>query len=446
MKKSRIISILVCAVMVLSLVLAGCGAKSNSADAPATATSTAESNDANAPADDKVTISFWKAPHSESEADFWKPILAKFMEENPNITVEHLVTPWDTWTEKYTAAFAGGTPPDVSYMTEWFPKFADANQLADLSKYVTDDSKKLIGKSNWDYATYKGKLIGMPFLAVDSVVFYNKDIFEKEGLSIPKTWDEFLAALKQCTKDLDGDGKTDQWGTSFYFKPEISIHQMIPFAIGAGQTYLNADEKELGFANADGIKAIKFATDLVIKEKVAPSIDALADPAQIKGLFYNGKMAMFIDQISMGSDIKTNAPDLKFGAFMVPSGPASDAFAAQANYGGLGILSIAENSKNKDAAWKLIDFISKPENASMYLSKVNFLSPIEATNKVMYPDDEIMQVASQATQYMVNYPVNSNWKEIDTTLKTMLEEILRETKTAEQAVMDANQKAKDILK
>ncbi len=395
---------------------------------------------------DAKKITFWKAPHSDQEAVYWKPILEKFMKENPGITVEHLVTPWDTWTEKYTAAFAGGNPPDVSYMTEWYPTFAEANQLADLSTYVSADTTKSIGKGNWDYATYKGKLIGIPFLAVDSIVFYNKDIFAKEGLSIPKTWDEFLAVAKKLTKDTNGDGKIDQWGTAFGLKPEINIHQFMPFVIAAGQSYLTPDEKQLGFANPDGIKAIKYITDFIVKEKVAPTIDMETDQNWASNLFYSGKIAMVIGQNIFESDVKTNAPNLKLGAFELPAGPVKDPRVARANYGGLGLLSMAQASKNKDLAWKLIDFIMRPENASMYLAKVNFLSPVQSANKIMYPSDEIINVASAATQSMVNYPVNPKWKEIDTTLKLMLEEIIRGAKPADKAVMDANEKAKAILK
>jgi len=394
----------------------------------------------------KTTITFWKAPHSDSEAAYWKPILEKFMKENPTITVEHLVTPWDTWTEKYTAAFAGGNPPDVSYMTEWYPTFADANQLADLGKNVSAATKKSIGKGNWDYATYKGKLIGIPFLAVDSIVFYNKDIFKKEGVSIPKTWDELLGVAKKLTKDTNGDGKTDQWGTCFGLKPEVNIHVFMPFVVAAGQTYLSADEKQLGFANAEGIKALTYITDFIVKDKVAPTIDMQTDQNWSNQQFYDGKVAMAINQNLFESDVKTNAPALSFGAFELPAGPAKDPRMARANYGGLGVLSIAQASRNKDAAWKLVEFLTKPENSSMYLSKVNLLSPVEAANKIMYPKDEIIAVASAATQSMVNYPVNPKWKEIDTTLKLMLEEIIRGAKTADKAVMDANEKARAILK
>lgn len=446
-KRIKLLCIVLCVLVFLSFVFSGCSGKAPEEGGAQTGTQEDKpAGDSSQKSEGKqITLTFWKAPHSEHEAELWKPILEKFENENPNIKIEHLVTPWDTWMEKYTAAFAGGDPPDVSYMTEWYPVFADANQLADLSPYITDAIQKRYPKGAWDYSTYKGKVIGIPFIWLNCVVFYNQEIFEEEGISIPKTWDEFLEAAKNATKDLDNDGQIDQWGTAFGLFPNVDIHQIMPSVIQWGASYLNEDQTELGFANEAGIEAIKFMTDLIIKEKVAPPID-MFDEDQLRDAIFKGKIAMYIGQIQFYGDIQRDAPDLKIGAFPVPAGPAQDEIAARANYGAGGMLSIAEACKNKDEAWKLIEFITEPENESLYLKSANFLSPNEETNKIMFPDDEIMAVASEAAKYSVNYPVHLKWKEIDTILKDMLEEIIREAKTAEQAIMDANEKAKNVLK
>jgi ABC-type glycerol-3-phosphate transport system substrate-binding protein len=66
-------------------------------------------------------------------------VIADFEAEHPDIQVDHTITTWETWDETYTAAFAGGSPPDVSYMPDQFYfKFADAGQLADLGPRVDD--------------------------------------------------------------------------------------------------------------------------------------------------------------------------------------------------------------------------------------------------------------------------------------------------------------------
>src|SRR5690606_14954596 len=68
---------------------------------------------AEAPAAAASTVLFWKPPHSDREADIWRPLLDTFEEAHSGITVEHQVVPWASVDEQFTAAFAGGSPPDI---------------------------------------------------------------------------------------------------------------------------------------------------------------------------------------------------------------------------------------------------------------------------------------------------------------------------------------------
>ncbi len=380
-------------------------------------------------------ITFWKAPHASNEAELWQPVFDKFAEEHPEIELEFLVTPWESWNEKYSAAFAGGTPPDVSYMTEGFPNFVAAGQLEDLTPYITDELKDKYTDALWSSGEYDGVMARVPFLNLTSIVFYNKALLEADGVEIPQTWDELLAAAQTLTKDTDGDGKTDQWGYFLnHFTGEISIHQTAPYIYQSGGTFLNEDETALGFNNEEGIRGLRFVTDLMVKYKVAPALDDYsAEEAQ--QLFYNGKVAMFADQCQAGSAIKTNAPDLDFGAFQMPAGPNPDEAMSRANYGGNGGLSIASASKVKDQAWTLIEFLTLEENGAIYLKANNMLDASAEVSKEMWGDDEIMSVAADAVPSAYPVPTESRWfSQVDPVIKLMIEEILRGTKDVETAV------------
>ena len=83
---------------------------------------------------------------------------------------------------------------------------------ADLDRLVLDD---------WDRAQYEafflqdGRQFGLPKYLGALALYYNKDIFDEYNVDYPDdTWgrSEYLAAMKQLTRDLDGDGTTDLWG------------------------------------------------------------------------------------------------------------------------------------------------------------------------------------------------------------------------------------------
>ena len=73
-----------------------------------------------AAAQEKVKLNVWKAPHNDGDQAFWNERLATFMTDNPTIEVEYRITPWATWEETYTAAFASDSPPDISYIVDSF--------------------------------------------------------------------------------------------------------------------------------------------------------------------------------------------------------------------------------------------------------------------------------------------------------------------------------------
>ena len=72
--------------------------------------------------------------------------------------------------------------------------------------------------------------MGIPFVALNSVMFYNKDMFEEAGITkVPETWEELREAAKKLTQDKNGDGETDQWGMMYemddYWQPLTYIIQ-----------------------------------------------------------------------------------------------------------------------------------------------------------------------------------------------------------------------------
>ncbi len=443
MKKMKaLLSVLLCGVMLFAL-LSGCASQSASPASSAAAPDAGPGTDTPA---QTVKITFWKAPHASNEAELWQPVLDKFAEEHPEIEVEFLVTPWESWNEKYSSAFAGGTPPDVCYMTEGFPSFASAGQLEDLTPYITEELRAKYTDELWKTCEYNGITARVPFLNLTSIVFYNKAMFAEEEIEIPQTWDELLAAAKALTKDTDGDGKTDQWGFFLdLLRGEMNLHQIAPFIYQSGATFLNEDGTALGFNNPAGIRGIQYITDFMVKDNVAPAIGSYsAEEAQ--QLFYDGKVAMYAQQCQFGQEVKINAPDLELGAFMMPAGPNPNEAMSRANYGGNGGLSMAAASKEKEAAWTFIKFLTFEENGAIYLHANNMLDASAEVSQRIWAEDEIMSVAAESVPNSYSTPVDPRWySQVDPILKLMIEEILRGAKDVETAVADADAQVKEIL-
>jgi multiple sugar transport system substrate-binding protein len=185
-------------------------------------------------AQDTIKLSVWKAPHSTDDQKFFDDKLAAYAADNPGVEVEYRVTPWETWQETYTSAFAGSDPPDISYMVNsFFPKFADAGSLVPLSAIeganIAEDWQSLYDPAIWGLGERNGEAYGLPFLQSGISLVWNKALFTEAGLdpeTPPKTWDELVDFAKKLTKD---DGS--QWGYSIMDNTTGEMLNFVPVPI-----------------------------------------------------------------------------------------------------------------------------------------------------------------------------------------------------------------------
>ena len=134
--------------------------------------------------------------------DTYNKLVEKFEAENPDIDVV-VSAPPDATTVLKTRLVKGDAPDIISLSADRsFADFVDANILEDLSGKidfsVIDPIYNQMLKE-LEIESVDG-IYGVPYALNASGVIYNKDIFEELGLSIPKTWDEFLG-LAQAVQD-----------------------------------------------------------------------------------------------------------------------------------------------------------------------------------------------------------------------------------------------------
>jgi len=389
-----------------------------------------------ASADEKTTISFWKSPHSDREAEIWEGIIAQFNAEYPDIEVEFLVVPWGSVNQKELAAFAAGSPPDVSFQVEQYLTYAQSGKLVDVKPLMSADKLAAYPQGALDYCTYEDQLMGVPFVALNSVMFYNKDMFAEAGVTPPTTWDELIEVGQKLTKDTDGDGVIDQYAMLFPSKPNLDQWVGVQFIEQAGGDMWNEDITNVGFNNEAGITGLQFIADLFNKYCIVPPIDTFSSTDEEKAAFYDGKIAMYPAQIHVGGNIRTANPDLNLGAALMPAGPAEDAVHANWSFANMGMLSIAADSPHQEEAWTFVQFVTRPEIESQYLSQVGFFSPQMATNDLMYLDDEIMTSAKEGIKTMQTSPASPNFEVMFSGLPVMMESVVREVATPAEAIAE----------
>jgi len=384
------------------------------------------------------TVLFWKPPHSEKEADLWKPLLQKFTETNPGITVEHQVVPWGSVDEQFTAAFAGGSPPDLFYLPdEWYPKYVNQDQIANITDRISG-WKDNYTSAAWAGATYKGSTWGVPFLGVAQGWLLNMNMFKAKGINPPTNWEEFRAAAKALTDISAGTyGVVTPAGTTNWTV-------MIPLLAAGGAKLLSDDLTKVTANTEGGQAAIKMlCEDIVWNDKSGTPVGATAD--QVTSLSLSGKIGMMWTETSSIKAVwRKEAADIELAT--IPMLKLTDD-GTNASWANIGFMFMAEASKGKDAAFKFLEYLATNEIQVEYVQKGVDLLPLKK-NIASLPDiDPIVEemVSWLGEGWGVGTQISIRWREATNSLVQETQAVLSGQKSAADALQAVEDTVNPIL-
>lgn len=377
----------------------------------------------------------------------WQDLAKKFNELHPNITIEFQDVPAEEITTKLLTQVAGNNPPDVAFLdSSAVGQFATRNALVDLGSYISKSKAVDINDYVPAYlqaAKVNDKVYGLPIDAETTGLFYRTDLFEAAGLDPqkpPTTWDEFEAAAKALTQP---DKK--QYGFAI-FAPEAAYY-WYPWLWQAGGDLMTPDGSDIAFDSPAGKKAAEFYVGL--KNYTPPDL-LNSNSWDGRVAFANGTVAMYEAGAWFAGTLQSEFPD-ENGKWATAPLPKDQRCATTIAGDTLVIFQL---SKNKDAAWKWIEFVSAPENMTLInlgtkdapttllpprQSLLNDPKTFEA-NPVLkgFADNMECAVTSVANQ--------SKWPEIENSLNENLGKAIYGELDAATAIDEAAKEARDILK
>jgi len=296
-----------------------------------------------------VSWQAWVTPNLTME--FYNGVAKAFMAANPGVTVniiEANASAMPQANDFLKLRLASGDVPDV-WQNFDIPSFADAGQLWAMPQ--NDPDLKVVNGLN--AALYKGKLYAF-FNSVQpqSCVFYNKTMFQKAGIStLPKTWDEFLAACDKLVKAGFTPIVTGgEWVPGYVFNALVSA----TLAETKPNFWTDKYAGKVSFAGSpEIIDSIAFYEKLVDKgyfNKGALSVGY----ADLEQQFLAGKGAMyFMGSWFTAAEAKATK-DFAVGVFQMPTKDGKASLVASAGYGSS--PSVYAKSANTAEAYKLAKF------------------------------------------------------------------------------------------
>jgi multiple sugar transport system substrate-binding protein len=180
------------AVTAASVLLAACGG-SDKADT-SSGQSQGSPDAVDAALEKGGTITYWSwTPSAEAQ-------VKAFEQAYPKVKVNYVNagTGNDQYTKLQNVIKAGSGAPDVAQIEyQALPQFALPGSLVDLRQYGFDTYQSAYTPSTWTAVHAGDGLFGLPQDSGPMALFYNKEVFDKYAIAVPKTWDEYVAAAKK---------------------------------------------------------------------------------------------------------------------------------------------------------------------------------------------------------------------------------------------------------
>lgn len=316
-----------------------------------------------------VTVSVWS--WRSQDAPMWQKIQTYMDRHGSNIRIKFRSVTATQYDSVLQTSMDGGVGPNIFYARAGIGTldYAAAKMIAPLNKVVNFSA---VDPSTYSAVTYKGQRYGVPFAIQTMEVFYNKQLFAKYGLHVPRTWSQLISVLQS-----------------------LKSHGVIPmYVMGVQQWMLALNLDEVGAT----VMSDTFTKKLVQRQATytsKPYVDTLAQFQQLSQYFEPnwqgvgsagdeqevalalGKAGIIFDGIFDVPSIQKANPSIQLGAFLVP--PASPSQKAKVDWytdGDIAMNSHISSPAVRKAAEKIVAFTATKRFGQYFTNIAGEISPI----------------------------------------------------------------------
>jgi multiple sugar transport system substrate-binding protein len=412
-----------------ALTITGCGKKQDAATAPATSTTSTTQGPA--------TIKFLAMEYDTNTRPFLDKVKQQFEAANPNIKLDIEIVDWNLGKDKLATLVSADNAPDLANIaTLWLPEYVQLDAVEPLDTYVSAEMKERFLPVTLHGAEYQGKLYGLPIAVSARALYYNKGILDAAGCQPPKNWQELVTVAKKCTDPAKGVYGFGVQGS----KVETDVYWYYFLWANKGEI-LSADGTQAAFNSPAGVEALQFMCDLVGKEKCTEPEPTAYDREGLQEMFKGGKLAMTITGPWFWKMLKKDVPDLKYGIAPLPGNKQQKTMAVTDN------LIMFKSCKDKQAAWKFIEFFYKPELRQEWAETFGMIPELKSV-----ASSDFIKQSTEWTTFLglldsgVFVPLHPRWTAVAKEIEVGVQEALLKQKTPQAALDAAKQRVDAILK
>ena len=424
-----------------------------------------------------VRFSYWA---SYEDNEMWKQVCDSFEQQNPDVILKREWYIGD-YGRKLQLVMITGEAADIILMDdELFPAYQVRGYLEDLTPYIERESdtieKELAAEFRYintpkaerdpnyqrvylntalESFNYRGFQGGLPWDGNTVIIVYNRALFDAHNATaapedqVPYphdgwTWDEFRDIAKKLSKDLDGDGHNDQFGTLFSF----GFLGFEPFLWSFGGDVLNEDRTKCTMDQPRVIEAAQFMHDMKYEDRSIAwlgEMEGFNDVVQI----LTGRLAMYPAMSYLIPGLNRVKGGMTWNVEHMPIGPHGHRY-TRVTWDGISINAKTTQEK-KEIAWRFMKHLISPESQAI-IGDLQIGMPARREQVLadyIKPETPAREeIALEATEYGRLTPITPRYMEINDAMRTefnLLNAAESTGITPEEALVRLTQKVNAVL-
>jgi multiple sugar transport system substrate-binding protein len=362
----------------------------------------------------------------------YAPLLAE-MTDATGIQIIQTIVPYNQRLDKINTAVLGGADIDLVQMdTVWTPQFAAAGWVDDLTDRVPETMTAEIPASALSAVMYKGRLYGIPVFNSAKHLFYNQKLLQEAGFDHPPaTLDEFVVQARQLTKP-------GQWGSIWSWRQsEALICDWLSIMFTQSGAQLLNDHDQAVFNIMGGTEALRWMVELLYTHHAADPASLESTEDDVRKALQTGAYALTYNWegvLPEANDPAKSRAAPHIRVALLPGGSGAKSASVSGSEG----WAILTHSTRKAAAWKLLEYMTRPE----WQTKAMIMTGNYPILSSLYDDPTLQQtiqdfpVYGEQFRYLVTRPQLVSYARASDILQTHLHRALLR-KVSPKDAMDA---------
>lgn len=354
----------------------------------------------------------WKSLYDASINDFEK--------DNPNVDVQVIPAGWDEANSKLVSLIQANDAPDVIITgSRSLRQFAEMGAIEKLDTYMPDSFKESRVENVLNTANINGAQYGIPLAFSSRALYYRTDLIKEP----PTTWDELLEIAETITKE-----NPEIYGFAIPTDITSGTDELFNF-IYQNEGSATDENGNIKLATDENIETLEFLKEFNDK-KIIPDPVSTSRSDQAK-MFQNGNLAMFISGPWEKETLDSSADTAPYAVALLPAGTKMAETLVTDSF------SISSQSKNKELAWKLIEYMGQFEYQNAYDEAIGFFPILKQEENEERYNTEFLKPFKDMIQYGVSEPQVPVWDTFNSEFVKAVQKVMTGNLTAEEALNSA---------